>query len=203
MMGAEAQFLAAEPGVGAHARSERGARVQRVTRYVALLRAINLGATRRVPMPRLREVLTVRGYDGVRTHLASGNVLLVSTLSEPELAADLTAAIQDEFGLEVPVIVRTAEELAGVVAADPLGHLATDPSRYSVTFFAEPLDPERVAAAPTVDGATSAMRGRELYLWLPGGFTGPAAAVNWDRVLGQAGTNRNWRTVTKLVELAG
>jgi uncharacterized protein (DUF1697 family) len=174
-----------------------------VTSYVALLRAINLGATRRVPMARLREVLTGQGYGAVRTHLASGNVLLDSELAEADLAAALTRAIEEEFGIDVPVIIRTAEELAAVVAADPLGRLATDPSRYSVTFFAEPLDPDRVAAAPTVDGAVAEMRSRELYLWLPGGFTGPAGAVKWDKVLGQAGTNRNWRTVTKLVELTG
>ncbi len=171
------------------------------TRYVALLRAINLGATRRVPMARLREVLTGQGYGAVRTHLASGNVLLDSALPEVELAAALTRAIAEEFALDVPVMVRTAEEMAGVLAADPLGHLVDDPSRYSVTFFAEPLDPDRVAAAPTLDGAAFAMRSRELYVWLPGGFTGPAAAVKWEQVLGQAGTNRNWRTVTKLVEL--
>ena len=174
-----------------------------VTSYVALLRAVDLGATRRVPMARLREVLTAQGYGAVRTHLASGNVLLDSELSEADPAAALARAIEAAFGFDVPVIVRTAEDLAAVAAADPLGHLATDPSRYSVTFFAEALDPDRVAAAPEVEGATLATRSRELYLWLPGGFTGPAAAVNWDRILGQAGTNRNWRTVTKLVELAG
>lgn len=153
-------------------------------------------------MPRLREVLTARGYGGVRTHLASGNVLLDSASGEAELAADLTTAIADEFGLDVPVIVRTAAELAGVLTADPLGHLVTDLSRYSVSFFAEPLDPERVAVAPTTKGAAVALRDRELYVWLPDGFMGGAAAgVRWDKILGQAGTNRNWNTVTKLVEL--
>lgn len=177
---------------------------QVTTRHVALLRAINLGATRRVPMPRLREVLAARGYGDVRTHLASGNVLLDSDLPETALAADLRTAIEEEFALDVPVVVRTAVEMAGVLAADPLGHLATDPSRYSVTFFPEPLDPDRVAAAPTYEGAAHAVRGRELYVWLPGGFTGdPAAGVRWDRILGQAGTNRNWNTVRRLVELAG
>ncbi|WP_175527105.1 DUF1697 domain-containing protein [Blastococcus tunisiensis] len=173
------------------------------TRYVALLRAINLGATRRVSMPRLREVLSFRGYGDVRTHLASGNVLLDSDLPEAALSAALTRAIGEEFDLDVPVVVRTAQELGDVLAADPLGELVTDPSRYSVTFFAEPLDPDRVAAAPAYEGAVLALRDRELYLWLPDGFrAGPAAGVRWDRVLGQAGTNRNWNTVRTLVELA-
>ncbi|RZU30897.1 DUF1697 domain-containing protein [Blastococcus saxobsidens] len=171
-------------------------------RYVALLRAVNLGATRRVSMPRLREVLTERGHGAVRTHLASGNVLLESPLPEVELAADVSAAIAEEFSLDVPVVVRTAQELAAVLAADPLGHVATDPSRYSVTFFPEPPAPERVAAAPSAEGGEYALRGRELYVWLPDGFQASAmGSWKWDRILGVAGTNRNWNTVRKLVEL--
>jgi uncharacterized protein (DUF1697 family) len=174
------------------------------TRYVALLRAINLGATRRVPMPRLREVLTERGYAGVRTHLASGNVVLDSALPEEELALDLGKAVEEEFGFDVPVVVRTGAELAAVVAADPLGALATDPKRYSVTFFPRPPHPDRVAAAPRVEGSEFVLHGREMYLWLPEGVHGSALGrVRWDEVLGVAGTNRNWNTVTKLAELAG
>jgi uncharacterized protein (DUF1697 family) len=174
------------------------------TRYVALLRAINLGAKRRVSMPRLREVLTAQGFGEVRTHLASGNVLLDSALGEAELARQLTAIIQAKFALDVPVVLRTAEELAAVVAADPLGDVATDPSRYSVTFFPVVPDEERVAALPQADGGTYAVRGRELYLWLPDGvMQSPMGKWKWDRLLGVDGTARNWNTVQKLVELAG
>ncbi|MCF6746348.1 DUF1697 domain-containing protein [Blastococcus sp. KM273128] len=173
-----------------------------MTRYVALLRAVNLGATRRVAMPQLREVLTARGYGAVRTHLASGNVLLDSPLPEAELAADLSAAIAEHFALDVPVVVRTADELAAALAADPLGHVATDPARYAVTFYVEPLDPERVAALPAADSGEWAVRGRELYAWLPDGFQqSSAAGRNWDRLIGATGTTRNWNTVRKLVEL--
>ncbi|MGY1723358.1 DUF1697 domain-containing protein [Blastococcus sp. SYSU DS0533] len=172
------------------------------TRYVALLRAVNLGATRRVSMPQLREVLTARGYGAVRTHLTSGNVLLESPLPEAELAADLSAAIAEHFALDVPVVVRTAEEMAAVLATDPLGHVATDPARYAVTFYAEPLDPERVAALPAAEGGEYVVRGREVYVWLRDGFQhSRTAGWKWDQLLGATGTNRNWNTVRKLVEL--
>ncbi|MGY1601908.1 DUF1697 domain-containing protein [Geodermatophilus sp. SYSU D00815] len=173
------------------------------TRYVALLRAVNLGRTRRVPMPRLRELLAARGHGDVRTHLASGNVVLDSPLAEDELAAQLSAAIEEEFGFAVPVVVRTGAELADVVAADPLGALATDPARYSVTFFPTEPDPARVAAAPRAEGGEHVLRGRELYLWLPGGLQGSSTGSRkWDELLGVAGTNRNWNTVTRLADLA-
>ncbi|MCW2742706.1 MAG: uncharacterized protein JWR45_3128 [Blastococcus sp.] len=173
------------------------------TRYVALLRAINLGRTRRVSMPRLREVLEARGHGPVRTHLASGNVILDSTLTEPELALELGRAIEEEFGFDVPVVVRTGAEMAAVVAGDPLATVATDLSRYSVTFFPEAPARSLVDALPPAEEGEYLVRGRELYLWLPKGLRGSAmGAWKWDRLLGVAGTARNWNTVTKLAEMA-
>jgi uncharacterized protein (DUF1697 family) len=176
------------------------------TRYVALLRGINLGKARQVDMPRLREVLAARGHEQVRTHLRSGNVVLDSTLSEPELAADLSGAIEQEFGFAVPVVLRTGEEMAAVVAGDPFATVATDPARYLVTFLPEAPPPASVDALPAADADDGAylVRGRELYLWLPDGIQKtPVASWKWDRLLGVPGTARNWNTVRKLAELSG
>ncbi len=175
------------------------------TRYVALLRGINLGKARQVDMPRLREVLTARGHEEVRTHLRSGNVVLDSTLSEPELAADLSRAIEEEFGFAVPVVVRTGAEMAAVVAGDPFATEATDPARYLVTFLPEPPSRAKVDALPAADAGDGAylVRGRELYLWLPDGIQKtPVASWKWDRLLGVPGTARNWNTVRRLAELS-
>jgi uncharacterized protein (DUF1697 family) len=170
---------------------------------VALLRGINLGKARQVDMPRLREVLTARGHEGVRTHLRSGNVVLDSSLTEAELAADLTETISAAFGFDVPVVVRTGEELAAVVTGDPFATVATDPARYLVTFMAEPPERARVDALPAADGGEFLVRGRELYLWLPDGIQGtPLASWTWDRLLARPGTARNWNTVVRLAELA-
>jgi hypothetical protein len=96
----------------------------------------------------------------------------------------------------------TERELAAVLAHDPLGPSVTDPSRYSVTFLPALPDPDRVAALPPPDGGEYALHGRELYLWLPDGMArSPMGTWPWDRLLGVAGTNRNWNTVRKLVEL--
>jgi uncharacterized protein (DUF1697 family) len=173
------------------------------TRYVALLRGINLGRARQVDMPRLREVLAARGHEDVRTHLRSGNVVLTSGLGEAELAADLSAAIESEFGFPVPVVVRTGAELAAVVAGDPFATEATDPARYLVTFLAEPPAPAKVDALPKADRGDYLVRGRELYLWLPDGIQDtPLASWKWDALLGRSGTSRNWNTVRRLAELS-
>src|SRR3954451_19059921 len=140
------------------------------TRYVALLRGINVGKARQVAMPRLKELLGERGYGDVRTHLRSGNVLLDSTLSEADLTGEVSRLIEKEFGFAVPVVLRTGAELAAVVAADPLGGAATDLSRYSVTFLPEVLAKDKVAALPPAEGGKYVVQGRELYLWLPEGM---------------------------------
>jgi uncharacterized protein (DUF1697 family) len=175
-----------------------------VTTYVALLRGINLGRARQVDMPRLREILTKRGHEDVRTHLRSGNVVLTSGLGEAKLAEDLSAAIEEEFGFAVPVVVRTGKELAAVVAGDPFATEATDPARYLVTFMAEAPPPDKVDALPRAEGGGDYLvRGRELYLWLPDGIQNtPLASWKWDKLLGVPGTARNWNTVRKLAELS-
>ena len=176
----------------------------RSVRYVGLLRGINLGPNRRIPMPRLREVLADRGYGEVRTLIASGNLVLDSELPEDELALDLAKAIEEEFGFDVPVVVRTGKELGAVLAKDPFGEAVTDPSRYSVTFFPEAPAKARIRELPPAEDGKYAVVGRELYLWLPDGMAvSPMGKWPWDRLLGVAGTNRNWNTVTKLAELAG
>jgi uncharacterized protein (DUF1697 family) len=175
------------------------------TRYVALLRGINVGKARQVDMPRLREVLTERGHAGVRTHLRSGNVVLDSPLGEQALARDVEAAVRAEFGFDVPVVVRTGAQLREAVAADPFEDVRADPARHLVTFLPGVPDPELAAALPPPPEGGDAYRliGRDLHLWLPSGVLGsPLGAWRWERLLGTTGTARNWNTVLRLVELS-
>jgi uncharacterized protein (DUF1697 family) len=84
--------------------------------------------------------------------------------------------------------------------------MATDPARYLVGFLAGKPDPAGARALEATDVAPNQLRlqGREVYLWCPAGvLDSPFSTVNWDRQLGVAVTMRNWRTVTKLAELAG
>jgi uncharacterized protein (DUF1697 family) len=173
------------------------------TRWVALLRGINLGRARQVDMPRLRALLSDQGYGNVRTHLRSGNVVLDAALTERDVATRLSEVIEAEFGFAVPVVVRTGAELAALVADDPLGGVATDPARHLVTFLAEPPPEAAVSALPAADRGAYVVRGRELHLWLPDGIQAtPLAGWKWDSLLGIPGTSRNWNTVSRLAELA-
>ena len=90
-------------------------------RRIALLRGINLASRRRVGMADLRELLAGHGYEDVRTHLQSGNVVLTSTLAAERLARKLERELEAGLGFEIEVIVRTRAEFARVVARNPLG----------------------------------------------------------------------------------
>jgi uncharacterized protein (DUF1697 family) len=175
-----------------------------VTRYAVLLRGINVGRAHRVPMAELRELLTAEGHTGVATLLQSGNVVLDSDRPAGELASSVEQALERRFGFAVPVVLRTRDELLAVLAGDPLGSVATDPSRYVVSFSAAPVPAEvrdRLAAVDPGDDVFT-VDGRELYLWCPHGqLQSPLSAALAKLKGGPVGTARNWATVRKLGDL--
>ena len=174
-------------------------------RRIVLLRGINLAGRRRVGMAALRELLEGHGYEDVRTHLQSGNVVLTSSVPADRLAKKLERELEDGLGFEVEVMVRTRAELARVVARNPLAEVAKDPSRYLVTFLRAKPAAKVVHELRALDVAPEqlAVSGREVYSWNPRGFQGsPLAKILSKTGVSGAGTNRNWRTVTKLLELA-
>jgi uncharacterized protein (DUF1697 family) len=176
-------------------------------RQIVLLRGINIGARRRVAMPALRERLTGAGLGDVRTYVQSGNVVLDSDLSPEQLARLCERQIAEGFGFDVPVIVRTRDELGEVVERNPLGKVANDPKRYQVSFLSAELDPGSVATLEEYVGENERFVaiGRELYAWHPDGV---ARSKLWNKLAGQGlgadvtATARNWTTVTKLLEMA-
>ncbi len=155
-------------------------------------------------MADLRELLQGHGHDDVRTHLQSGNVVLSSALAPRKLEAQLERQLAEGLGMEVRVLVRTRAELAAVVRRDPLGKVATNGSRYLVSFLSERL-PAKVAReleAADIAPAQLVIDGRELYGWYPDGVQrAPLAKLLADERLGVVSTARNWNTVTKLLQL--
>ena len=104
-----------------------------MARLVALLRGINLGAKRRVPMADLRELMGELGYEDVRTVLQSGNV--VFTGAKAKAAGEARSGLEERFGFEVDVVLRTMDELHAVVDHDPFKDEADDLTRYFVVFL--------------------------------------------------------------------
>ena len=173
-------------------------------RQVALLRGINLAKRRRVGMADLRRLLEEAGYEDVRTHLQSGNVVLSSPLSPRKLEAALERQLAQGLGIKVRVLVRTRAELAKVVAEDPLVDVASNGSRYLVTFLSKRLSAKDTRELEAADVAPErvVVRGREVYAWHPDGLQrSPLAKLVGERARGVDSTARNWNTVTRLLEL--
>jgi uncharacterized protein (DUF1697 family) len=173
--------------------------------YVALLRGINVGGKRLIKMSDLRDVFAGADAREVATYIQSGNVVFThAARSLPKLAAELERRIARTAGFQVPVVLRTASELARVILDSPFPE--ADPDHLHVAFLA--VRPP--AIRPLIDAAAFAperfvLRGRELYLYLPGGMGRSklgAAVLARPRAIGAGATARNWRTVVKLNELA-
>ena len=156
-------------------------------------------------MPELRALLTDAGFEDVRTYVASGNVVLSSSLNADKVGARAEKLIAERFGFDVDVIVRTAGELAEIVRLNPLAAVADNPKRYQVSFCdgePNPAAVEKVAAAAAPSEKLVAV-GRELYAWHPDGV---GRSKMWTKLagsgLGVRATARNWTTVTTLLEMA-
>ena len=187
-----------------------------MTSALALLRGINVGGNRKVPMAELRGCVEAAGHSRVATLLNSGNVVL--TLRDgadrqgadgpgadvhASLAAEVADGLRARLGFDVDVVVRTRAEIDAVIAANPFPEAARDdPAHLVVMFYATPVcvDPAFDAAAYGRERAVWA--GSDAYLHYPDDIGhSKLTPVVLTRATGQAGTGRNWRTVLALREL--
>jgi uncharacterized protein (DUF1697 family) len=174
-----------------------------MTRYIALLRAVNLGSHKKLPMPELRKLLTGIGYTDVETYLQSGNAVFTADEARSgKVAAEIEDRLTAELGLTTEVILRTADELRGVIDRNPME--VGDPARYTVWFLLRPAPPNWLDGLDLDGFAPEEMRAGELevYLNLPNGIGRAKLPVALGRRLKVPATMRNWKTVTNLMSLA-
>lgn len=175
--------------------------------WVALLRGINVGRTNRVAMAELKGVLESLCLDEVRTQGQSGNILFTTSArsSGATLETSIAEAILKELALDLKVMVRSASELAAVVADNPFAE-GFDPKQLHYGFLSAPIGAAKRKEVEALDPVgfepdQFAIGDRVLYLLLPNGVRG-SRLPNWERLLGLDVTVRNWNTVTKLHQLA-
>jgi uncharacterized protein (DUF1697 family) len=172
---------------------------------IALLRGINIGSRQRVSMPELRALLEGLGYGDVRTLVQSGNVVFTSRAAPATLERKLEKEIAKNLGVDPKVVVRTRDELAAVIEANPFPDTANAPKNLHVTFLAGEPDADAVGKLEAADFGDDrlAFRGREIYIAYQDGMGRSELAKQLGRAkLGVTATDRNWNTVTKLLEMA-
>ncbi|WP_030421835.1 DUF1697 domain-containing protein [Streptomyces sp. NRRL F-5065] len=177
------------------------------TMYAALLRGVNVGGNRKVPMADLRALLTDLGHTDVRTHLQSGQAVFAAARGDEEsLAAELARAVGERFGFPVDVIVRDHAYLRSVIDDCPFPAATLEARQLHVTYFSGPVDTERFAEIDRTAHLPEEFRlgDRALYLYAPEGLGRSRLADILARprlTKGLVATSRNWNTVVKLAEL--
>ena len=176
-----------------------------LTTFVALLRGVNVGKAKRVPMADLRALLAGLGYTDVTTLLNSGNaVFRAGKGSSARHAADIAAAIAAQLAVDVPVIVKSQRELARIVTENPIAAREEQHSRFLVAFVQDGKALPGIAtiAALVVPAEQFAVGGDAAYLLCAAGILDSKAGEALLGKAGRAATTRNWATVLKLLALA-
>lgn len=176
-----------------------------MSRFVVLLRGVNVGKGNKVPMAEFRAALESLGYHQVRTLLNSGNAVFSSTSrSTGKLASVIAKAVEERFGVVTPVIVKSAAELEAIVKNNPFPPPESDHSRFLVAFA---LDAAKLLELQGLSsliqpGERFAVNEHAAYLYCAGGLLKSKVG---ETIVGRAGrsvTTRNWATVLKLLSLA-
>ena len=174
--------------------------------YVTLLRGINVGGKKMLPMETLRGIYAGLGFSGVRTYLQSGNVVFESAEQDQAgLVKRIEAHIEQACGYSVPVFIRQAAELRRVLAGNPyLTGRREDPSKLHVTFLYQ-APPEEVWSRLVAPGDTAdefAKGEMAVYLFCPNGY-GKTRLSNsfFERKINLPVTTRNWNTVNALYKM--
>ena len=167
-----------------------------MTGYVALLRAVNVGGTGKLPMTDLKAMCEQAGFEQVRTYIASGNVVFESSRSEAQVKAALETALHTYAGKPVGVCVRTAAEIVAVRDDDPFPEA---PRNRTVAIFLDaPPPPDALDHAAGVQGEVMALGLREIYVLYDEGMGTSKLRIP----AAKTGTARNLNTVAKLAEMA-
>jgi uncharacterized protein (DUF1697 family) len=173
---------------------------------ILLLRGINVGGKNALPMKALVSILEDLGAVEVRTYIQSGNVVFQAGKAAAErIASDLGSRIKHSHGFLPAALLLSQRELRRAIERNPFRDAESDASRLQVGFLAESpasADLERLGALK-LESERFHLDGRVFYLHAPEGVGTSKLAANSERLLGVAMTARNWRTVCRLMEMAG
>ena len=167
-----------------------------MTRYVALVRAVNVGGTGNLPMAALRSICVDAGFDRVETYIASGNVVFASKAAPTRVKAELESRLAARAGKPAAVVVRTAAEMLAVLEANP--YPRAEPKRVYVIFLDRRPPPDALAHAVGQSDEKIRLGDREIFVHYPGGMGRSKLRIPAAKM----GTARNMNTVAKLAEMA-
>lgn len=172
--------------------------------YIALLRGINVGGNNKLPMKELRQLLTDKGFADVQSYIQSGNVVFRHAPADLDVIAQATRdAIMAQFGFQPAVMVLEANALQAAAAENPFPAGEAEPKTLHLYFLAAAPPAPDLDALDQLKTETEsfALIDDVFYLYAPDGIGRSKLAEQVERRLGVAATARNWRTVSKLLDM--
>ena len=164
--------------------------------FVALLRAVNVGGTGKLPMSELKAMCEELGFSAVRTYIASGNVVFASRKSESAIKSALEKRLAKYAGAPVGAAIRTANEIAQVLAENPFPKAA--PNRTVAIFLDKPPPTDALAAMRGRNAEEVRLGRREIYVHYGEGTAKSKLLIP----AAKTGTARNMNTITALSKMA-
>lgn len=176
-----------------------------MTTYIALIRGINVGGNRKVPMADLKKMLAKMGYENVKTLLNSGNAIFDAPKGKPDaIAADIGKAMEKTFGFGPDVIIRDADQIRALIETDPFKKTkVTKDTRLYITFMKGKAKSSLKIpyVSPEKDFTILKVTDGEIISVLTLGEKGTVDAMGiLEKEFGKNVTTRNWNTVVKLVQ---
>ena len=172
--------------------------------WVLLFRGINVGGNNLLPMKALVSILQNLGFDDVNTYIQSGNVVFRASKSPAKnIVSKIAVAIERDFGFSPQITLLSVADLHGIVAKNPFVADAAEPKFLHCFFLSEvPGDPD-VKGLDAILGKDEVylLTEKALYLHAPQGIGRSKFAQRAEKLIGVSGTARNWRTVSKIVEM--
>lgn len=176
------------------------------TQFIALLRGINVGGHNKIPMSELRSLCGELGWGDVQTYIQSGNLVFSAAKSTATLQRELERSIERHFGLEIAVMVRSANDWAAYVDGNPFPEVARqEPKLLALGLAKSALKPNALKdlRERAVDGEQLAQNHDALWVHFVKGVAKSKLTPSLvARLAGSPVTMRNWRTVLKLQEMA-
>jgi len=176
--------------------------------FISILRGINVSGQKKILMAELKALYESLQFTDVNTYIQSGNVIFKSNekLSDIEFAIKIEKALYKKYGFEVPVIIRSKDEIRKVISANPfLKEKNMDEKRLYVTFLSEMPAKENTEITKSLDFSPDIffIIGKEVYLCVSSGYGETKLSNNFfEKKLKVNATTRNWNTVQKLLQLA-
>jgi uncharacterized protein (DUF1697 family) len=164
---------------------------------VALLRGINVGGHRLVPMADLRAVAESIGLENPKTYVASGNLAFATKKRAGDAAAELEKALESRFGFAIDVIVRTRDEWQAYLNSNPFRDAAEEEPKWVWMFLSKQPPRDQAIAELTAASPSIAVdrTGDAIWVHFREGGSMRVLTIKWDRIIGSPSTSRNWRTV--------